>query len=257
LASSAHGAVIYEQTFATTSNKDPMSDFDWADLYALSSGGSAVLGLNNDGYTAVSTTVDSPPVPVDSNVNSVNGTGYSATATGGIGYTGTGGVYQSLVYTNYTSPDGTTAGAVAMNIPQASIGSFSFWADASTSASANSNAQTIAVEVGTQWYVSSQSDTMTTGSSTNVVQYSLAFLPSSTTWEPIAATAGDAFSPGTAAALPAGNIDGVGLYATASGGAENRFDSFVINSAVPEPTSLGLVGLGALGLLARRRSRNA
>jgi hypothetical protein len=108
-----------------------------------------------------------------------------------------------------------------------------------------------AIQAGGTWYVSDQS--FNTGNVT-----SGAYSPPSVqniagaTWTVLDGVDG---LPGVsygAAGVPAGSITGVGLVVTSVQRQTVNFD-YVEISGVPEPTSLGLLVCGGLGLLVRRR----
>jgi len=140
----------------------------------------------------------------------------------------------------------------------ADLSSVSFWQGSSYDAAGGPNAGVrVVLEIGGLWYASTQSNQQFiagggAGFSTQAVQKTLTLAGS--TWESLTFTSGQAISVGLAATLPAsGAITGFGIFANTPP-ANIRFDNFTL-TAIPEPSSIVLLGLGAASLLIARRRR--
>jgi hypothetical protein len=122
------------------------------------------------------------------------------------------------------------------------------------------------VQVGGAWYASAT--TVTTASAT-FVPFTLAYDPTKLNWlttTGITGTGTTAVNPavvGAPASDLSGPITGAGLFIQRTGSNTTgtyNFDNFSVTATevvtptpVPEPTALGVLGLGAMGLFARRR----
>jgi hypothetical protein len=118
--------------------------------------------------------------------------------------------------------------------------------------------QRLALQVGGNWYTTSnQVFTVPQAAgggdfASNATQHSVNF--STASW--LNLTTSGSLQLGSATSLPSGNITGFGVYSEfGSTAGTNRIDTFQI-TAIPEPSSLGLLGVGlALMALRRRYSR--
>jgi len=102
-----------------------------------------------------------------------------------------------------------------------------------------------AVQIGANWYVN---DTVFLGF------LNATALADGSDWKSL--DFGTLTISGPSSALPAGNLNGFGLFTTraVAGNSFDTFDNFVVNATViPEPASLAAVGLSMLILLRRQR----
>jgi len=117
-----------------------------------------------------------------------------------------------------------------------------------------------ALKVGANWYVATQGYTQTAAvSGANFAsQASLkTFTLAGQTWKSLTLTPGTTLAMGSTTTLPTtGTVTAFGIFVpthTNTGFSYMRFDTYQIDGVVPEPVSLGLVGVGGCFLLSRRR----
>jgi len=131
----------------------------------------------------------------------------------------------------------------------------------------------IAVQIGGAWYASDQLLIQTSivanaaGFNTSGQKLVFNWTTAAGAWDALTFVPGVtlALGPNTGLALPGGNLDAFGLYSDPAintngvgGIATRRWDTYEINaSAIPEPSSVALVLIGAVTLLGLRRSRKA
>jgi hypothetical protein len=167
--------------------------------------------------------------------------------TGFVPVQSTDGADQFIVYTNEYTIDGSL------------VGDFSWYSASMYSG----DSQRVAVQIGGNWYASTSPVTPPVASSGGVfynhaTQSTLQFSTAAANWESLNFTPGSDLTLGSvlSSPLPSGSITGFGLYIQianqSAGNEKSYFDTFELDS-VPEPASGGLMCVGGLCLLARRR----
>lgn len=141
-------------------------------------------------------------------------------------------------------------GEYQVNLSQYSLNSVSWYCRQDSAGVGDTR---IALEIGTQWYVSDQ-----IAGTTSWTKQTTAI--ASTNWHTLAYTQGvslqQTIDSATVALPTTGNLAAFGVYFDTANTGIVRIDSYSIDaSPVPEPASLGLIGLASLGLLRRRANR--
>lgn len=128
----------------------------------------------------------------------------------------------------------------------------------------------LAIRIGSQWYASEATTTSTSNNGPDgaFVDFSInAGFTDGNNWRLLTATTGGTSQTTTTGEITvagsvvggtlSGNIDAFGIYAAnGNGGDHFRITNYEI-SAIPEPASLALLGLGGVLMLGRRRSGKA
>ncbi|MCC5846447.1 MAG: PEP-CTERM sorting domain-containing protein [Verrucomicrobia bacterium] len=117
----------------------------------------------------------------------------------------------------------------------------------------------LAIQVGTDWYVSAQNNTQSAGVSTFSTQAEqMTQLMAGSSWNTLNFTSGSTLSMGTAALLPeTGTISAFGLFAeTHTQNTSLRFDTFTV-TAIPEPSTVVLLGIALISAFALKRRHSA
>jgi len=172
----------------------------------------------------------------------------SSTVNGFVPLLSNNGADQFVVYTTEYNIDGTL------------VNDFSWYSGSMYSG----DSQRVIVQIGGNWYASTTSQTpvnpVNNGSSfgSTATQSTLTFSTAAANWETLNFSAGSDLTLGSvlSSPLPSGSITGFGLYIQianqSAGNEKSYFDTFELDS-VPEPASGGLMCVGGLCLLARRR----
>lgn len=232
--------ILYRQTFGNNLGGTSAS-VNWRYLSgtgATDASGSAVFGGNS---------VPGTNLPnVNTSVNSSVSAGHWGPAISTIG----------LVMPNATEQ--AAFASVDLNPVDYSSLTFSWYSGVSNALTS----QRLVLQIGGNWYATDASYTnvITTTFAAQAVQYSVTFAPTAAMWRDLTVTPGTALTlAGSARSLnlPAGAIQNFGILSEGNG--TSRVDTFqVAGVAVPEPSVVGLAGVGVTGLMVgrRRRKRN-
>lgn len=243
--------LMYAQSFSNnTGSNHVLEDFGW--FGARSRGASET---NAGGSSTVVSTIEGVAAGIGSttpesvDLNSVNP--YGSNLDQGFVFMGTDG-NNSTRFIFHTPASGMgdwgSAGADVGDLLSVS------WAQRNQSSDARTR---VAIQVGAQWYISSTSYTNPDlGAAWEA--HTLSFTPEST-WHTLSIQGNgspDAANLGSSVTTSSlsGSITNMGLYAWSSSGNNVRFDNFQV-VAIPEPSSLVLLGLAGFAvLIARRRT---
>jgi hypothetical protein len=124
-----------------------------------------------------------------------------------------------------------------------------------------SDSLTAVLQVDGTWYYSQNAVADGTTLGYNNTSWQTDTFSASGLWAPLTVHLGtdtggsSALGSGVFGALPSGTITGLGVYQAGIPGAGGGYDisDYVLNGNVPEPGTLSLLALGAMGLMARRR----
>lgn len=109
----------------------------------------------------------------------------------------------------------------------------------------------VALKVESDWFVSQDVFNATGGWAEQSLDVQTA------SWNSLTFISGSSLSEGGAASLPlSGTVTAVGIFdasGTSGYSGRSRIDSYVVNGVIPEPATLGLFGLSAVGLMLLRR----
>jgi len=244
---------IYREVFGnnTTSNQD-LSAVGWTGAWGGNGASSLSAPANNFG---VSTANGSPQT-----LDNINAGGAATSLIKGLAFT-SGAFAAGTNWLAYTT-------GYTVNQTATPISDISFYAgNALNSTMGIVPGERIAVQIDGNWYVTSQVFGNTTGVSSaanfgaQAVQVVFNWTTAASAWDSLT------FVPGTSLALGStltSNLSGdpitaFGLYSDAQLGtpATQRFDTYQIDSPVPEPGSIGLALAGIATLWGLRRARKA
>jgi hypothetical protein len=243
---------IYREVFGnnTTSNMD-LSAIGWAGAWGGNGASSLTAPANNFG---VSTAAGSPQ-----NLDNINAGGSALSMVNGLAFS-SGAFASTTNWLAYTS-------GYTVNQTLTPIQDISFYAGSAANGTFGVPGFRIAVEIDGNWYASTAVLGNTTGvaSAANfgsqAVQVVFNWTTAASAWDSLTFVPGTSLVLGSALSSPLSSdpITAFGLYSdaepgtTGPGNATRRFDTYQIDSSVPEPGSVMLALLG-VGLLAGLRS---
>lgn len=235
---------IYREVFGntTTSNQD-LSAVGWAGAWGGNGASSLTAPANNFG---VSTANGSPQT-----LDNINAGGPATSLVKGLAFT-SGAFAAGTNWLAYSS-------AYTVDQTQTPIQDISFYAGSALNSTMGIvPGERIAVQINGNWYATSQVFGNTTGVSSaanfgsQAVQVIFNWTTAASAWDSLTFVPGTTLALGSALSspLPSDPITAFGLYSDAQTGAPatQRFDTYQIDSLVPEPGSvmLALLGVGVL-----------
>ena len=242
---------IYREVFGnnTTSNQD-LTAVGWAGAWGGNGASSLTAPANNFGVS----TANGNPQTLDN----INAGGPAASIIKGLAFTS--GAFAAgtnwLAYTSGYNVDTTLT----------PIQDISFYAGSALNSTMGIvPGERIAVQIDGNWYATSQVFGNTTGVSSaanfgsQAVQVVFSWTTAASAWDNLTFVPGTTLTLGSGltSPLPGDNITAFGLYSDAQVGAPatQRFDTYQIDSTVPEPSSVVLAVIGIGTLIGLRRSR--
>jgi hypothetical protein len=238
---------IYREVFGnnTTSNID-LSTIGWAGAWGGNGASSLTAPANNFG---VSTAAGSPQ-----NLDNINAGGSALSMVNGLAFS-SGAFASTTNWLAYTS-------GYTVNQTLTPIQDISFYAGSAANGTFGVPGFRIAVEIDGNWYASTAVLGNTTGVSSaanfgsQAVQVMFNWTTAASAWNSLTFVPGTSLLLGSvlSSPLPSDPITAFGLYSdaepgtTGPGNATRRFDTYQIDSSVPEPGSvmLALLGVGVL-----------
>ena len=238
---------IYREVFGnnTTSNID-LSAIGWAGAWGGNGASSLTAPANNFG---VSTAAGSPQ-----NLDNINAGGSALSMVNGLAFS-SGAFASTTNWLAYTS-------GYTVNQTLTPIQDISFYAGSAANGTFGVPGFRIAVEIDGNWYASTAVLGNTTGVSSaanfgsQAVQVMFNWTTAASAWNSLTFVPGTSLLLGSvlSSPLPSDPITAFGLYSdaepgtTGPGNATRRFDTYQIDSSVPEPGSvmLALLGVGVL-----------
>jgi hypothetical protein len=110
-----------------------------------------------------------------------------------------------------------------------------------------------AIKVDGAWYVSQTAYNSPVGGGGGASRTNITINVQSALWNSLILNPGTTLAEGGAASLPlSGAVQAVGIFDASASGSQVRYENFNV-SAIPEPATLGLLGVSSLGLLLFRR----
>lgn len=250
---------IYREVFGNTAGgaNANLSTVGWSGAW-----GPTAIDANNFGSTSPNNFGVSSALGRPNNLDNINAGGPSVSMLNGLVFTsGTGASLNNwIAYTTGYTVDTTLT----------PIQDISFYAGSSANGTFGIPGARIAVQIGGNWYASTQvlSNTVAVATAgvfnTGAQQVTFNWTTDASAWDSLSFTPGTTLALGStlASPLPGGNVTGFGLYSdqepgiAGPGNATRRFDTFQIDP-VPEPSSVVLVLSGVGVLMSLRRSRKA
>jgi hypothetical protein len=256
---SAQPTVVYRETFSTTTNNLSPSTAGWG----------VNFGNSGAGYLATSFSQNAAGISnFTGRVADVGNLDAGSNPSGTQTSTGFFFIAPTVSPLSTSTPIlAWTAEGSTLGLTTSTAGQFSFYMGNTFYNTNVAPVTRLAVQVGTSWFVTSQTFTTanisgaTFGTTAELKTFN--FTTTSTAWHTltftqngIAANGSGSLSLGaTATSNLSGNINAWGIYVDSGTGANVRFDTFTV-SAIPEPSAFAaLAGLGMLGFAATRRRR--
>jgi len=267
-AQAVHAAAIYFENFGNIGTAIPanvggntnLEQDGWSGAWGPTAIDSAASsgGVNNFG---VSSQVGSP-----TNLPNIGAAGTSQSISGLVFVSGGAGLPGLTNFIAYTS-------AFTVDTSLYNVQDISFYAGSTAGTGGVIPGFRIAVQIGGNWYASTQvlANSNSVSAAANFrnppggptgggQQVTFNWTTTASAWDSLTFISRNSLALGSVLGsdLPGGNITAFGLYSdvNVAGAPTRRFDSYQIDAiAVPEPSSVALVLIGAVTLLGLRRSR--
>lgn len=235
----ANAQVIYRETFSSTVNNNTLSSWNGGWTLHRNTTGGGIVGNATTTAAVVSNSTGRP-----SDVAPINAGTYPQDVTGLL-FGSSGDMVEGLFFTS----EYTWAAANLTSIN---------WYMGNAAVSVQ---QRVALQVGTQWYVSAAKSGSNIGGAGNFAgSATLQTVLKADNWFTLNYVVGDALQPfvigGSPVVLPTGTVNAMGIFTNTFSAGNSRFDTFEV-TAIPEPTSTALLGGALLGLVALRRRRQS